>query len=146
MFYNICFLLDKYIANSFFRALVRNNSKTSSSNQSRARGTGIWNRDIQSNLVISNSLISNYRLSRSENLIPVLTWNYDNRLQNNVEKRRNCFFPHYFNYIFLTSGVKLHIHLLNMVVLFYCFTHSLNSDMSRYGYLEEFQWVPWNSR
>ena len=34
---------------------------------------------IQSNLVISNSLISNYRLSRSENLVPVLTRNYDNR-------------------------------------------------------------------
>ena len=34
---------------------------------------------VQSNLVISNSLISNYRLSRSENLVPVLTWNYDNR-------------------------------------------------------------------
>ena len=29
--------------------------------------------DIQLNLVISNSLISNYRLSRSENLVPVLT-------------------------------------------------------------------------
>ena len=28
---------------------------------------------IQSNLVISNSLISNNRLSRSENLVPVLT-------------------------------------------------------------------------
>ena len=28
---------------------------------------------IQSNPVISNSLISNYRLSRSENLVPVLT-------------------------------------------------------------------------
>ena len=28
---------------------------------------------IQSNLVISNSLISNYHLSRSENLVPVLT-------------------------------------------------------------------------
>ena len=28
---------------------------------------------LQSNLVISNSLISNYRLSRSENLVPVLT-------------------------------------------------------------------------
>ena len=28
--------------------------------------------EIQSNLVISNSLISNYRLSRSENLVPVL--------------------------------------------------------------------------
>ena len=24
--------------------------------------------------------------------------------------------------------------------------HSLNSDMSRYGYLEVFQWVPWNLR
>ena len=29
--------------------------------------------DLQSNLVILNSLISNYRLSRSENLVPVLT-------------------------------------------------------------------------
>ena len=29
--------------------------------------------EIQSNLVISNSLISNHRLSRSENLVPVLT-------------------------------------------------------------------------
>ena len=28
---------------------------------------------IQSNLVISNSLVSNYRLSRNENLAPVLT-------------------------------------------------------------------------
>ena len=28
----------------------------------------------------------------------------------------------------------------------YCFPHSLNSDMLRYGYLEVFQWVPWNSR
>ena len=32
---------------------------------------------LQSNLVVSNSLISNYRLSRSENLGLVLTWNYD---------------------------------------------------------------------
>ena len=28
----------------------------------------------------------------------------------------------------------------------YFFPHSLNSDMSRYGYLEVFQRVPWNSR
>ena len=28
----------------------------------------------------------------------------------------------------------------------YCFPHSLNSDMSKYGYLEVFQLVPWNSR
>ena len=27
-------------------------------------------------------------------------------------------FPHYFIYTFLTSGVKLHIHLLNVVVQF----------------------------
>ena len=55
---------------------------------------------------------------------------------------RTTYFPHYFIYIFLTSGVILHIHLLNV----YCFPHSLNSDMSKYGYLEVFQWVPWNSR
>ena len=30
-------------------------------------------------------------------------------------------FPHYFMYIFLTSGVKLHIHLLNVVVQFIVF-------------------------
>ena len=30
-------------------------------------------KQLQSNLVISNSLISNNRLSRSENLVPVLT-------------------------------------------------------------------------
>ena len=30
-------------------------------------------------------------------------------------------FPHYFIYIFLASGVKLHIHLLNVVVQFIVF-------------------------
>ena len=30
-------------------------------------------------------------------------------------------FPHYYIYIFLTSGVKLHIHLLNVVVQFIVF-------------------------
>ena len=38
-------------------------------------------------------------------------------------------------YSFVKSGCSI-----------YCFPHSLNSDMSRYGYLEVFQWVPWNSR
>ena len=46
--------------------------------------------DIQSILVISTSLISNNRLSRSENLVPVLTQRSTNRQQNIVEKRRNC--------------------------------------------------------
>ena len=44
--------------------------------------------------------------------------------------------------IFLTSGIKLHIHLLNVIVQFIVFL-TLNSDMSRYGYLEVFQWIPW---
>ena len=35
--------------------------------------------DIQSTLVISTSLISNNRLSRSEKLVPVLTWKTNNR-------------------------------------------------------------------
>ena len=43
------------------------------------------------------------------------------------------------------SRVKLHIHLLNVVVRF-IFSSILQSDMSRYGYLEVFQRVPWNSR
>ena len=39
-----------------------------------------------------------------------------------MEKRSNfSSFPHYFIYIFLTSGVKLHIHLLNVVVHFIVF-------------------------
>ena len=46
-------------------------------------------------------------------------------------------FPHYFIYIFLTSGVKLHIHLLNVVVQFIVF-HTLSTlicrgiDISKY--------------
>ena len=46
--------------------------------------------NIQSTLVISNSLISNNRLSRSENLVPALTQRFTNRQQNIAEKRRNC--------------------------------------------------------
>ena len=38
------------------------------------------------------------------------------------EKRSNfSSFPYYFMYIFLTSGVKLHINLLNVVVQFIVF-------------------------
>ena len=45
---------------------------------------------IQSTLVISTSVISNNRLSRRENLVLVLTQKSKIRLQNVVEKRRNC--------------------------------------------------------
>ena len=46
---------------------------------------------------------------------------------------------------FLTSGVKLHIYLLNVVVRF-IFTQFCKTVMSRYEYLEVFQRVPWTSR
>ena len=45
---------------------------------------------LQSTLVISNSLISNNHLSRSENLVHILTQRSTNRQQNIVKKRRNC--------------------------------------------------------
>ena len=45
---------------------------------------------IQSTLVISTSVISNNRSSRRENLVLVLTQKSKIRLQNIVEKRRNC--------------------------------------------------------
>ena len=78
---------------------------------------------VKSIFVISTSAISKNRLSRGENLVVVLTQKSKNRLQNFVEKRRNCSsgaifspFPQYFQYIFLTKGVKLHSHLCNLVV------------------------------
>ena len=45
---------------------------------------------IQSTLVISTSVISNNPLSGRENLVLVLTQKSKIRLQNIVEKRRNC--------------------------------------------------------
>ena len=45
---------------------------------------------IQPTLVISTSVISNHRLSRRENLVLVLTPKSKIRLQNIVEKSRNC--------------------------------------------------------
>ena len=69
----------------------------------------------QSTLVILSSLISNNRLSRSENLVPVLTQRSTNRQQNIVEKW-NCslgaispLFHNIFNISF-NLGFKLKIH------------------------------------
>ena len=115
-----------------------------SSDRSHHENTPI---QIQSTLVISNSLISNYRLSRSENLVSVLTWNYDNRYQNNVEKRRNLLcgkeeksplFHNTFS-ISLFSGIKLHIHLWNVVIWFIFFPHFCKSDRSIYGISKYFR-------
>ena len=92
------------------------------------RRQGNRRKKLQSNLVISNSLILNYRLSRSENLIPVLTWYMSTG--NKIMWKRGDIAPKeqfflfstlFYIYIFLTSGVKLRIHLLNMVVQFIVF-------------------------
>ena len=45
---------------------------------------------LQSTLVISTSVISNNRLSGRETLVRVLTQKSKIRLQNIIEKRRNC--------------------------------------------------------
>ena len=83
---------------------------------------------LQSTLVISTSLTSNNRLSRSENLVPVLTQRSINRQQNIVEKR--IYFPQYFQYIF-NSGVKLHIHSVKGSSSINCFPQFRKSDMSK---------------
>ena len=104
---------------------------------------------IQLTLAISNSLISNNRLSRRENLVPVLTQRSTNRQQNIVEKRRNCSnfssFPHFFQYI-SNLGVKLKIISVKGCCSINCFPQFRKSDMSKYGYLEVFHKVPWISR
>ena len=72
---------------------------------------------IQSTLVISNSLISNNRLSRSDNLVPVLTQRttkkqsikYCEKEEKLLLRSNFSSFPQYFQYIF-NLGVKLRIH------------------------------------
>ena len=87
---------------------------------------------IQSTLVISNSLISNNRLSRSEILVPVITQRSTNRQQNIVEKRRNCslgaispLFHNIFN-ISLTYESNYIFILLKVVVRLIVFLSSAN--------------------
>ena len=46
---------------------------------------------------------------------------FNMKLWQQVTKQCGKSFPHYFIYIFLTSGVKLHIHLLNVAVQFIVF-------------------------
>ena len=78
----------------------------------RNRGIVLVSAFIQSTLIISTSLISNNRLSRSVNLVPVLTWK-----SNQVIKYCGNLFHNIFNmHVSLTSGVKLHTHLLNVSI------------------------------
>ena len=101
---------------------------------------GIRVQYIQSTLVISNSLISNNRLSRSENLVPVLIQRSTNRQQNIVEKRRNCSVSPLFHNIFnisLTKESNYIFILLKVVVRLIVFLSSTNlicrsMDISKY--------------
>ena len=87
---------------------------------------------IQSTLVISTLLISNNRLTRSGNLVPVLTQRSTNRQHNIVEKRRNCslgaispLFHNIFN-ISLTQESNYIFNLLKVVVRLIVFLSSAN--------------------
>ena len=72
-------------------------------------------------------LISNNRLSQSENLVPVLTQRSTNRQHNIVEKRRNCspLFHNIFN-IFLTQESSYIFIVLKVVVRLIVFLSSAN--------------------
>ena len=99
---------------------------------------------IQPNLVISNSLTSNYRLSRSENLVPV--YHETMTTGNKIMWRKFLLFSTLFYIYFFNFRSQITYSFVKCNCSIYCFLHSLNSDMSKYGYLEVFQWVPWNSR
>ena len=77
---------------------------------------------IQSTLVILNSLILNNRLSRSENLVPVITQRSTNRQQNIV---CNKIFHNIFN-ISLTWESNYILILLKVVVRLIVFLSSAN--------------------
>ena len=83
--------------------------------------------NIQSTLVISNSLISNYHLSRSENLAPVLSQRSTNRQQNIVAKRSNfSSFPQYFQFISYLGSQITYSLVLKVVVRLNVFLSSAN--------------------
>ena len=104
---------------------------------------------IQLTPVISNSLISNNRWSRSENLVVAWTWTTGKTYYGKEEKLllRSTFssFPQYFQYTFIyISRVQLYICEIWLCELF--FLQFCTSGMLRNGYLEVFQRVPWNLR
>ena len=100
--------------------------------------------------------LSRPRLSRTIAYLEAIIWSlhkHENLTTGNkilwkreqiAPKEQFSSFHNIFN-IPLTSGVNLHIHLLNVAVRF-IYPKFCKSDMSMYGYLEVFQRVPWNSR
>ena len=106
----------------------------------------VWDK-IQ--LTLATSLISNNRLSWSENLALPKHENLTTckKYYGKEKKLLGAISPLFHNIfnISLTSRVQLHIYLLNVVNRI-SFPQFCKSDMSKYGYLEVFQRVPWNSR
>ena len=109
---------------------------------------GLREEDLYSTLVISTSVISNNCLSRRENLVLVLTQKSKIRLQNIVEKKRNCswgaispLFHNIFSIYFkLKESNYIVICKIWLFKLF--FPQYYKSDMSKYGFLEVFMMVP----
>ena len=107
--------------------------------QKGAGGFDIGMLKLQSNLVISNSLISNYRLSRSEN--QVLFYHETMTTGNKIMWKRGAISPLFHIILFIIFNFRSQItySFVKCGCSIYCFSHSLNSDMSRYEYLEVFQ-------
>ena len=107
--------------------------------------------DIQSTFVISNSLISTNRFSKwkSGPCFNTEIYRKATKFCGKEEKLllRSNFssFPQYFQSI-SNLGVKLLIHSVKGGYSINCFPQFRKSDMSKYGYFEVFQRVPWNSR
>ena len=107
---------------------------------------------IQSTVVTSTSVISNNRLSRRENLVLVLIQKSKIRLQNIVEKKRNCswgaispLFHNNFNIYFLLKE-SIYIVICKIWLFKFCFPQYYKSYISKYGYPEVFLKVPSISR
>ena len=97
---------------------------------------------IQSTLVISNSLISNNRFISKRNYGPCFNTEIYQQATKYCGKEekllfRSIFssFPQYFQYI-SNLGLKLHIHSTKGGCSINCFPQFRKSGMSKYGYLE----------
>ena len=102
-------------------------------------------RDVQSTLVISASHMSDNRLSRSKNLVPQhgnLTVRTKILWKKEIARKQFLLFSIIFSiYLYLQeSNYRFTCDTCFFDLLFLQFC---NSDMSRYGYLEFFQRVPW---
>ena len=85
--------------------------------------------------------LSRLRSSRINAYLEVKIWSLFLTTGNKILWKRVGAISTLFNKIFnisLTSGVRLHIHLWNVVVLHLCFPQFCKSDTSRYGYYEVF--------